>query len=277
MADGLHSELVKQVAKPLYQDAIAPGAIEVGKSLSTLGRTVNVLLAPLRAMVWGSEALEGWVNTKVAEKLASRGAKHVQAPDPRVAVPCLTSVRLCDAEPELQDMFAGLLAASMDADAANDVHPSYVEVLRQCSSLDAQVLRLLCIRGTHPAVKPLIMNATEPNVVRFPPPPGWRIDPGKVFAFPSLLETEGDRIPVSIDNLSRLGVLAIRDGKIHDYHTEYVELGNTKCVRHAIAQLRPRLAEHPDGKLMTMDAAVTLTSFGDGLISVIKPVEDRSS
>lgn len=274
MSDGLGSELAKQVGKPLYQDAIGPGAVEVGKSLATIGKTVNVLLAPLRAMVWGSEALEAWLNTRVAEKLAARKAVEIKSPDPRVAVPALSHVRLCEEEPALQDMFASLLAASMDASSASRVHPSYVEVLRQCSTLDAQVLLLFCKRKHHPAIKPLIVNNSDPNVVRFPAPPGWRIDPGQFFAFPDLLKLAGEAIPASIDNLSRLGVLAVREGVVHVFDAEYIEVRNAETVREAVAVLRNQLAGHPDGKLVTLECAISLTSFGFGFVELLGPPED---
>jgi hypothetical protein len=40
-------------AIPLYQDAIQPVAKEVGKSLCTVGKTLNLALEPLNGIVWG--------------------------------------------------------------------------------------------------------------------------------------------------------------------------------------------------------------------------------
>lgn len=59
--------LVKAI--PIYDDAVQPAAKEVGKALSTLGKTVNVLLAPLSALVWGYDQVQQFLEKTVAEKL----------------------------------------------------------------------------------------------------------------------------------------------------------------------------------------------------------------
>ena len=59
--DNYKVEVVKAVgelAKTAYGDALAPMSKEVGKALSTLGRAINVALAPLRVVVWSYEQFE---------------------------------------------------------------------------------------------------------------------------------------------------------------------------------------------------------------------------
>ena len=46
--------LVKAV--PVYDEVVQPAAKEVGKSLETVAKVVNVALAPLRMLVWGYES-----------------------------------------------------------------------------------------------------------------------------------------------------------------------------------------------------------------------------
>lgn len=41
-------------AAPIYEDALQPAAKQVGKALETVGKAVNVALAPIGALVWGS-------------------------------------------------------------------------------------------------------------------------------------------------------------------------------------------------------------------------------
>jgi hypothetical protein len=43
-------------------------------------------------------------------------------------------------DPQLSDMFASLLASSIDPSTSKSVHPSFAKVLNQCSSFDARVL-----------------------------------------------------------------------------------------------------------------------------------------
>ena len=43
--------LVKAI--PIYQDAVQPAARQIGKSLETVSKTVNIALAPIKSLVWG--------------------------------------------------------------------------------------------------------------------------------------------------------------------------------------------------------------------------------
>ena len=40
-------------AAPIYDDALQPAAKQVGKALETLGKAVNMALAPIAALIWG--------------------------------------------------------------------------------------------------------------------------------------------------------------------------------------------------------------------------------
>lgn len=48
-------------AAPIYEDALQPGAQQVGKALETVGKAVNLALAPIGALVWGCKKIEKWV------------------------------------------------------------------------------------------------------------------------------------------------------------------------------------------------------------------------
>jgi hypothetical protein len=44
-------------AIPIYQDTLQPSAKQIGKSLETITKTVNIALAPIKALVWGYDKL----------------------------------------------------------------------------------------------------------------------------------------------------------------------------------------------------------------------------
>jgi hypothetical protein len=48
------AQAIAQVAKevPIYPDLIQPAARELGKSLATLAKTVNIALVPVSVLVW---------------------------------------------------------------------------------------------------------------------------------------------------------------------------------------------------------------------------------
>lgn len=54
-----------------YDDGLRPVVTEAGKALGTLGKTVNLCLAPLAGVVWGYEKICAYVEKRVTEKLQS--------------------------------------------------------------------------------------------------------------------------------------------------------------------------------------------------------------
>src|SRR5438874_638088 len=102
-------------ALPVYEDAIQPVAEQVGKALATVGAAVNAALLPLKGLVWGAEKFEEFLQTNVSRKLENVPPERIVTPPLHVAGPVLESLRYTGNEPALREMYANLLAASMDS------------------------------------------------------------------------------------------------------------------------------------------------------------------
>ncbi|MGI2141937.1 DUF4393 domain-containing protein [Shewanella baltica] len=191
--------LVKSV--PIYQDALQPAARELGKALGTVAKTINVALAPVSALVWGYDQIKDFVDNKVAEKLQNVPEENIVTPPPHVAGPALESLRYTGSIDELKELYANLLASSMDSATTKDAHPSFVEIIKQLSSDEAKILTALISTEQEPAVT--IRNNREDNS-------GGR---DQFRNFTVLGEKVGvhdyGRIPNYLDNLCRLGLLEI--------------------------------------------------------------------
>ena len=141
-------EVVKAAATlvekiPIYQDAVQPLAKETGKALETVGKTVNAALLPVRGLVWGIEQIEEFVTTTVAKKLQNIPLENIQTPDPAVAGPSLESLRYTGHKESLSEMYANLIATSMDSQSSEDAHPGFVEIIRNLNSEEAKILSFL--------------------------------------------------------------------------------------------------------------------------------------
>ncbi len=144
------SGLVEKV--PIYDDAIQPLAKETGKALATVGKTVNAALMPIRGLVWGLEQIEVFVQNKVARKLQDVPPENIQTPDLAVAGPALESLRYTGHKEDLAELYANLLATSMDKNTANTAHPGFVEIIRNLNSDEAKVLSYLAKATVAPIV-----------------------------------------------------------------------------------------------------------------------------
>jgi hypothetical protein len=142
--------LVKSV--PIYQDALQPAAIEVGKALGTLAKTIHVALAPISALVWGYDQIKDFVSLRVSEKLKNVPTEDICTPNPMVVGPALEALKYTGHEPTLSEMYANLLATSLDSTSAAKAHPAFVEIIRQLTPHEAKLIELLTKRDSYPTV-----------------------------------------------------------------------------------------------------------------------------
>ncbi|TMA80083.1 MAG: DUF4393 domain-containing protein [Deltaproteobacteria bacterium] len=107
--------------------------------MGTLGRTVNIALAPLRGLLW--DEIEAWLAATIERKLEERGVpkERITTPNPDVAVPAIEALRYT----RLREQYANLLATSMDSATALEAHPAFVEILKQLTPDEAKILQFL--------------------------------------------------------------------------------------------------------------------------------------
>ena len=104
-------------------------------------KTVRALVAPLRALVWGAEKIEEIFVPEVEKKLANVPEERRISPDLTIAGPAVEALRFTGDQPELRDMFANLLAVSIDVETAKNAHPAFVEIIKQLTPDEARILK----------------------------------------------------------------------------------------------------------------------------------------
>jgi hypothetical protein len=137
-------------AIPIYQDLAQPAVKQVGKALETVGKAINVALAPVGALVWGYEKCQEFISTKVADRLKDVPPEDIITPKPNVAGPAIEALRYTGHEETLSDMYANLLAASMDKNSASGAHPAFVEIIKQLTPDEAKIVALFDVKRPYP-------------------------------------------------------------------------------------------------------------------------------
>jgi len=141
-----------EVVKTFYTDAIQPTARAGGSLLGFVPRALNALLLKPHKWVMDKEyqlkcyeAEQEYnlqcVREQLYPKVANIPPEHLVAPAPYVFVPALQRISHCMDSEELRDMYAELLAKSMDERVKDNVHPSYVEIIAQLSPDEARALK----------------------------------------------------------------------------------------------------------------------------------------
>lgn len=247
--------LVKAV--PVYQDVVQPAAREVGKALETVAKSVNIALAPVKGLVWGYEQLEEFIGTKVSEKLKNTPESEIVTPKPNVAGPALESLRYAGHEESLRDLYANLLAASMDAMTSSGTHPSFVEILKQLTPDEAKLLKYFT------------------QIIPFPVLTLRREKTGKqkggidlIPYFTMLGELSGcespSYTPTYLDNLSRLGLIEIPANYEYTAPNVYDILDNHLTV----VNLKKTIEQEEDVKFISTRRGVKITPLGNQFISI---------
>lgn len=199
--------LVKAV--PVYEDMLQPAAKELGKSLETVTKIVNVALAPVSLMVWGYDQIKDFISTKVAERLKNVPPENIVPPKLNIAGPAIEALRFTGHEPSLSDLYANLLAAAMDKETASGAHPAFVEIIKQLTPDEAKIIGLFNTPMSYPLItvrKEYKVETVEQKgghdvVVNFSL---WGKQIG--LEYPHLT-------PMYIDNLCRLGLAEIPTSK----------------------------------------------------------------
>lgn len=133
-------ELVSQTAGKTYDDLAHPTAQATGEIISFIPRTIRVWFGK-----WEKWILNGEYAIRETEKLLEEKLKHIQEdkivePEPYVAVPAIQQLSYSLDSEELRELYANLLASSMNVDKKDAVHPAFVDIIRQLTPSEAKLL-----------------------------------------------------------------------------------------------------------------------------------------
>ncbi|MFZ3509245.1 DUF4393 domain-containing protein [Vibrio harveyi] len=237
-------------AVPVYEDALQPAAKEIGKALGTVAKTVNVALAPVSALVWGYDKIKDFVDTKVSEKLSGVKDEDIVSPPPNVAGPALESLKYTGCVEELKELYANLIASSMDKNTTHKAHPSFVEIIKQLSPDEAKLLTHFKTSGAAPIIN--IKNNRKDKS-------GGRLEYSYFTNLGEQLELQNLNLNSSYwSNLIRLGLVNIPD------NFELLEQGvYDDLVTHTLVQTVTKEIDKQEGRVSEIiKTAALVTDLG---------------
>lgn len=252
--------LVKAV--PVYEDAVRPAAKEVGKALETAGKAVNLALSPVRGLIWGYEKFEKFLSERVGEKMVATPVDRITTPKPNIAVTAIESLRLTGDDENLQDLYANLLASSMDVSMAKGVFPCFVDILKQLTPDEAKLLRVLKVDIPLPYLTISVRDKGHTA--------GFTLM--KTFSHYGVqagCENE-EFTPIYLDNFVRLGIIEMPQYLRYTGEGVYDELLNDQKIKDLQLGI-----EQVEGKELGIDMkSIIITELGKKFIEVC--VDDYS-
>ena len=214
-------------AIPIYPDMVQPAAQELGKGLLTVAKTVNLALSPLAGVVWGFEKIKEKFFPKVEERLRNVPIENIITPQISVAGPIVEALRYAGSEETLSDLYANLLAASMDKTTAMKAHPAFAEIIKQLTPDEAKLIALFPAEPYMPIIDIKDMtNGDDGYPVSHTRPLSNYSRIGEMAGCEHL-----DLVPAYFNNLIRLGLAEIPDGRYYTADGVYDELEKSEIAQ----------------------------------------------
>ena len=152
-----------KTAPTLYEDALQPTVQEVGKFVAKIPRAINAAFSGLDKWILNKEYAVDETKKLLAQKLKNIDPEKIVEPEPYVAVPAIQAISYSMNSEELRNLYANLLAKAMNSDTKDMVHPSFVEIIKQMSPIDALVFKAIMERNANPIINLLYAKFDDPD------------------------------------------------------------------------------------------------------------------
>ena len=146
-------EVAKEIAKDVYADVVKPVAKPTGEILGLIPRAIKVALSPLERWILQGEYNIAEIQRLLEEKLKNTSPDLIEVPAAHIAIPAMQYISYCMDNEELRNMYANLLATSMNKDVKDDAHPAYVEIIKQLCPDEAKILKYMYAHNTIPIIE----------------------------------------------------------------------------------------------------------------------------
>ena len=229
----------------VYQSGLKGAIDESGKALTTVLQAVNTVLLPVQGLIWGGEQIKCWLNESISKKLESVPIENIIPPNPHIAGPTIEALKFTFQEQELREMFANLLANSINSETSVNAHPAFVDIIKSMNKNDALILHELSIDSPIAIIDIGIINPKDKSVD---------------YVARNLSLLGKDNISghpwcsiSSIDNLERMGLCTLIKSAALSNKDLYVEIEEDAVIKQIIDQ---HSAKHID------KGGLEITQFG---------------
>lgn len=210
----------------IYEDAIKPTAQESGKTMAIIPRAINAALVPLQRWIMHQEYSLEETKKLLAKKLEKVGAEKIVSPEAYVAIPAIQAISYSMDSEVLRNMYANLLAKAMRVDVKENVHPSFVEIIKQMSPRDALIFHEIMKSDVAPIIDLYIKVGSGME--------------NMVYNITWITEYSYSDVSVSIDNIKRMGLIEIPSDRWYSDEKYYDRIRSTSIYKNIEKQLEEK-------------------------------------
>lgn len=258
----------------IAKDAFGPAAKRFGKELEPLGGeigevTVQIVRRAIRggsSIVWGFDQVKDWLQEAVQKRLNGIPQEKLTESNPRILYPTAQALVYTGPDQKIRELFANLIASDMKIETKGDVHPAFVEIIKEMTVEDAKALEFIYSHGPQRICQ---YRRTVPNPTDGSPI--WH-DVATHISL-NLADSTFDNVNVSVSNLERLGMLSMEDywpmSELFDRYER--DNDETELMRKLNAE-----AASADAEITRNRVGLYLTPFGSRFCKVCIEIADAS-
>lgn len=250
-------DVIEPISNAIQQN-IPETAKQADGALSTVvGFFNNVVLYPVKkANLTFRHKLEAFEDD-LKEKIKYIPEENLQVPPTMIAGPTLEALRYTYDEAELREMYENLLASSMDNRISCEVHPSFVDTIKQCSPLDAIVLNMFATKRQYKCGT-ILFNLKEDSSKNYASAmPDYFIEEFASLGDPFL-------VSASLINLKRLGIVDITESGLVGENYDLMKSNPYVISRKSLYRQQGKY----DFNVEVNEHAVVLNNYGKQFIKI---------
>lgn len=255
----LNEEIIKKTAE-VYKENLENLTLPTSRSIgNNLGLMVDGVFGWFG--VWGEIQIDKQKKYKedfkmrIKEGISEIPEDKIIEPKANIILPALESAKYYFEEEYYKDMFAKLIIDSCNKQKVNEIHPSFIETIKQLAPLDAKILNMFKYNKTYPTAEIKAMHNDNTET------PCTKLlcdfkDKDNEFSYEEKL-----RITMSIDNLVRLGILH-KSAEIIELNYNYDNFKDN-----FIYKSFEKMVEE-ESKIKIKKYRIQLTSYGESFFDI---------
>ncbi len=227
----------------------------IGQTASDLWQFLlggRISFARKKQEIWLAAKLEEYKKS-IDEKVAAIPEEKRVPPSIQIAGQAIEDSKYCFESEELRELFANLIANSMNRDYSQKVHPSFSKIIQQLSPQDARVLSFIHQNGNEIAIADYIVEYTDNSCIRL-----FKFIPA--IQLPNCTLEQASR---SISSLQLAGLFSISPDIRYYDSSKYDFFKNTYLYAKTID-----VSKEENGKAGIKPQLGTLTALGEDFVSV---------
>lgn len=242
-------ENLSELANKVYDDCLKKPVQATGEVIAILPQAIKAALEPVEQWILYKKHSLAITEKMLEEKLKDVNPEEIVPPEPYVAVPALNAIACCYDSNELRNLYANLIARSMLKKEKDNVHPAFVEIIKQLSPTDAVILKILFekFRLSVPLVHANLLHSKQGDYIKI------------IKNICNVSPYDYSVTAISIENLHRLKIIDITTNERFTNDAEYDKIINSPKLDFF---LRLRVIMGPDDRFDFKRVAMQPTSFG---------------